>query len=250
MSSTARSSVIIACTSAALLLFSPGITHAQWFGDANGFSYSNGADLNGLFGTPFVGGANNDTLIFSNFQFSVSASNGAADSKNDTVTFDVLVDPGLQLNRIHTIVTGDLLVIGADDSSGSYVDLTTAMTVTELNGSGRVLTNEPGVCDFGACDLIGSPVPFPRAATLGNGGVDFGQFSGLSEVDFSGVSPAPASLVRISLSVQTLAQAFAQGSATLNTNLAQQQLQIIIPEPATLGMLGMAMALVIRRRRA
>jgi hypothetical protein len=213
---------------------------AQWSGSGNNFSYSNGADLNGLFGEPFVGGANMDTLIFDDFQFSVQADSGGQQVKQDTVTFDVTVPAGFTINRIQTVVTGDVLAFG----DGTFVDLTSGITVTELNGLQRVLTSEPGVCDFDACDLIGNPVPFPRFAP------DQGQFSGLAEVDMTGLFVQPSTQLRISLSLESIADAGLDGLAVLNTNLASQQLEIkFIPEPASLALVALGFGLVGLRRR-
>jgi hypothetical protein len=250
MTNVSRSRLVLSITAVLVLSIAPA-TFGQWALSGPMFDAS-GDDLNGFFGTPFIGGANMDTLIFSNFQFSVSAPAGGSQSKNDTVTIDVTVPAGFTINRIQTVVTGDYLIIGEDGQTGSMVDLTSGIVVTELNGLQRVLTNEAGVCDFGACDLIGNPAPFPRQIAVGQiPPFEQNQFSGLAEVDMTGLFQQPATMLRVELSMASIAQAVIEGSATLNTNLAQQQLEIkLIPEPASIALIGLGLApLAIRRRR-
>jgi len=228
MKSIARTIVAEMAAVAVLALVSPALAGpwSQPGGATDSFLYANGGDINGRFGEPFVA---LDTFYFFSTNFQVNSSNGspAVDSKDDTMSVDVLAKPGLMFSEVHVMATGSYAVSG--DAS---VDLDAELRMEELGGLGRTFFG-PLVTD----------VAFP--ITSGNG-----TYNGNAVVDVTFVFPTPFN--EINLQLENLVQALSSAGGASELNVQFQQMEIsftVIPEPATLGLLALGGLVGIRRRR-
>ncbi len=221
----------LACGLAALVALGSSSAFAgAWTnpaGNAASFSYSNGQDINGLFGDPSVFG---DGLFFQT-SFLANASNGATQSLTDTVSFDVVANPGLSFSSLSVQAFGSYSVTG--DATNS-VDVDALLSMDENGGLLRHFD-----------DALTTNVSFPVQ------GESSGLFDGSALVDIEFVFPTPSNDINISLNNNILAISTAGGSAEVNLNF--QNLNIgfgIIPEPASLSLLSFGAIALVRRRRS
>ncbi|MFQ5429536.1 MAG: PEP-CTERM sorting domain-containing protein [Phycisphaerae bacterium] len=220
---------IVGAVVAALVIASPAFA-APWSipsGTATNFSYSNGGDVNGLFGDPLVSG---DSFFFFASNFQASAVNGGTDNVNDTVSFDVVANPGKQFSQMMVTAFGSYNVLGPNSS----VDINATLQMVENAGLLRT---------FGPANLVTNP-PFP--VTSGNN-----SWNGQADIDVSFVFPSPSPDIHISLSTVLDAIAGIGGSAEGNLQFQSLEIQLItIPEPASLALVALGgIALIARRRR-
>ncbi len=195
-------------------------------GNAASFSYSNGQDINGLFGDPSVFG---DGLFFQT-SFLANASNGATQSLTDTVSFDVVSNPGLSFSSLSVQAFGSYSVTG--DATNS-VDVDALLSMDENTG---LLRNFSGA--------LVTDVAFPVQ------GEASGLFSGEATVNFEFIFPTPSNDIHIALQNNVLAITTAGGTAEVNLNFQNLTLDFgIIPEPASLSLLAFGSLGLIRRRR-
>jgi hypothetical protein len=199
------------------------------------FDYANGGDLNGLYGEPFFFG---NSIFFTAPSFSVNDTTPGdlvADAVTDTVTFDMHVHPFYDLSFVTITAFGEYGVAG----TGSTVLAQADWSITELGGMNRNFVG----------NLATTPVSFPYAADGSPN--DNLAWTGVGATDISFVLPAPHDVLQLSLSALVEALAAAQGSAAINMNFQDIQLEFhFIPEPGTLALLGLAgVSLAIRRRR-
>lgn len=218
--------ILVVFTAAVVVAASGSPASADyWGGNATNFSYSNGSDLNGLFGEPFVDG---DTFYFTDANFVVNAQNGGTSSATDTVSFDVLLNPGFVLSVVEIRLFGSYNVQGVE----SYVDVTACGSVLELGGLGR---------EFAGC-FISSP-PFPVFG--GANGVY--SFDGLVDASWL-IEPLHPSL-HLEFTNDLLASAMLGGNATVDMRFEELTFEVtLIPEPATLLFLGLGAIAILRRR--
>lgn len=193
------------------------------------FSYSNGGDVNGLFNDPFIFG---DAFFFTT-AFTASAANGTQASQNDTVSVDILADPGLKFSSVSVTASGSYAI----DTVGT-VDVNALLSMSENTGLQRTFS-----------DALATDVAFPTSTPTGGVGVTY---NGSALVDVEFVFPVPSDDIHISLTNDVLAIAGPNGSASVNIQF--QDLQIgfnVIPEPASASLLlvGGLFATVARRRR-
>ncbi len=229
------------CAAAAAVVLAGGTitSAAPWTvpaGTAQDFDYSNGGDLNGLYGDPLVAG---NALFFPSTLLSLNVQGGAGGASgnvNDAVSFDMQVHPGFQLDFVTVTAFGQYNLTGV----GSQTDVTTDYQVVENAGLQRTFN----------VGLTTTPVSFPLTVTAGSGDLA-GSWDGLAEANISFVLPAPDSNLHISLATALDALAAAGGTADINATFQSIQFQFFfVPEPTSLAMLGVGgMALLLRRRR-
>lgn len=212
------------------LLAALGTTTPAWAGawstpsgDAGDFTYSNGGDLNGNFGNPFVFP---NQFVFST-SFSVLASGGSSDSMGDTVSFDAVADPGLLFSGVTVTALGSYAVTG----DGS-VDLETTLSMTENGGLARTFDDD-----------LNTDVAFP--ATSGQG-----TWNGNAVVSVTTAFPTPHNDIHFELSTALEALSGAGGSAQLNVQFESLVIELsVIPEPTSLSLVAVAAGMLLIRRR-
>ena len=159
--------------------------------------------------------------------------NSTSASQTDTVSVDILADPGLKFGSISVQASGSYSI----DTSGT-VDVNANLSMTENAGLLRTFA-----------DSLTTDVAFPTSTPTGGVGVNY---SGSALVDVEFVFPVPSNNIHIELQNDILAIAGVGGSATVNIQF--QDLRIgfnVIPEPASASLLlvGLFAAVTRRRRR-
>lgn len=230
---------ILVCGSVvAVVAFCAPAEAAYWSGTAPSghFTYDNGHDLHGGFGTPVV--TSDDKLKFTSAMMSVTAEDGGTDHLDDTVLFDVHILPGFNLTGLEVRVYGDYLVQGA----GSQIDLHATLTLEEFADQG---STPPGPRTY-TDDLTPNPISFPLVCV----GPDLtGTYNGIATVDISTELPGVDNDLHISCRNVLDAVAAEVGVANLNLFFQQARFEIgLIPEPATLAMLALGALALLRRR--
>jgi len=202
-------------------------------GTCDGFTYANGQDINGFFGAPFVNPAAG-TFSFTNSNFNVASQNGApdpVDHQTDTVSFDIVCDPGLYLGQIRMAVYGQYAV--SDDAS--------------VTASGGLAVGENGSPGWPLRDWSADMVPTPTMPiTAGNGTWD-----GLKTLDLSFETPLPYSELHIEMSTDVLAWSSpGGGSGSIDVNFQYCELILdVVPEPSSLALVALGSLALLRRRR-
>lgn len=195
-------------------------------GETAQFFYSNGQDINGLFGNPNVTG----NLFVFQTSFLANASEGSTQSFGDTVSFDVVAKPGLLFSTISVFAGGEYTVTG--DPLENSVDVTALLSLDENDGDTRHFD-----------DALVTDVGFP--VTSGSG-----FFNGSASVDVSNVFPSPSNNLHIELNNDILAISGPGGTATISITFEALSIEFgIIPEPASLSILAVGAGLLVRRRR-
>ncbi len=211
-----------------LIVFVPSALGGPWVspsGAGDGFTYANGQDIKGLFGSPDVYG---NTFYFTNANFHVQASNGGHATQSDVASFDIMVNPGLFFSTMTVQAFGSYSIVG----EGSSVNLDSAIGLKENTGLERTwsgpLNTTPG---------------FP--ITSGSG-----TWNGNALVDVTWVFPTPADSMHVELSCLIDAIAGAGGSSEINVQYEDLVISFgLIPEPASLLLLGLGgLGLLCRRR--
>lgn len=182
-------------------------------GNADTFHYSNGQDVNGRFGTPVVA---DDKFVFAPSSFEANAPTGPA-SDSDTLSVDLLANPGREFSTVTANIRGDYAVEGG-------VQVTFNGTLSVDYGTGPVNV----------------PVTFAPSSPITSGE---GLISGVAVFNV----PAGIDTLLLDLSAGLTAQANSGQTsfvAVLNTDITVAT----VPEPASLGSLACAGALLLRRR--
>ncbi|MFQ5501275.1 MAG: hypothetical protein ACE5EQ_03120, partial [Phycisphaerae bacterium] len=128
-----RGSILCGAAVAVLMIASPAVAgpwttpsgNTDFFGNPLDFTYSNGGDINGLFGDPLLNG--ND--FFFSTSFVVNASNGATSQQSDAVSFDILANPGLMFSSIMVTAFGSFAI-----TTDGSVDVTADLSMLENPG--------------------------------------------------------------------------------------------------------------------
>ena len=193
-------------------------------GNGDDFTYANGQDINGLFGSPVVDG---NTFYFVGANFQIQASNGDHTTQEDTASFDVTVNSGLFFSTMTVHAFGSYSVVG----EGSSVGLDSGIELAENAGLERIwsgpLNTTPG---------------FP--ITSGSG-----TWSGDAMVDVTWEFPTPADSMHVELSCIIDALAGSVGSSQINVQYQDLAISFgVIPEPASVLLLGLGGLGLLRRR--
>ena len=230
MTATRCTRIAVAALAAVVLSSMPALA-GPWgpTGPADNFTYSNGQDINGCFGTPIVSG---DTFYFLESNFQVNAANGTTDTKDDTVSVDLLANQNMQFSSMQVTAFGSYSLIG----DGSQVNLNAGLTMHENAGLERTWSGP----------LMTEPA-FPIA--FGGAVPNSGAWNGSALIDVTYVFPLPSDNIHVSLSNMVLAIAGPAGTAELNVQYEDLAITFnLIPEPASLALLAVGAALLIRRR--
>lgn len=218
----------------ALLVFAPATAFADgWSGTCLDFTYSNGGDINGRFGTPWTDPGYN-SMWFLDVGFQANAYDDQTVVDADTVEWDILCNTGMVLSYVTVTAYGSY----AASVPTSYVDAELDVTIKENIGG----------LDEWTAPLISTP-NFPQTVVTDP---ISGDWSGFAEIDLSGLVPPhePEEDLHITMNNVLTAFAAATGSAEINQTFQDIQFEFyFIPEPSTLALVGLGALALLRRRR-
>ena len=217
------SALIVGCSP----LFCEAGPWANPSGAAASFTYSNGQDLNGLFGNSVVSG---DTLFFPDFHPAASAADGAEAHQFDIVSFDLVPNPGLSFLFVRIPAGGDFAVTGPPSENLVSTDINTGISLWENGGLGRA---------FGSV-MLTSP-SFPQST--GNG-----VWTGLSGLDLGFTEPPLHSHLRFQFAAGVLAISGPSGTAEIDMGLFDGLTFHFVPEPTSMSALLAGAAVLVLRR--
>lgn len=211
-------------TAVAPAIAAPVRPWANSSGSGTFFSWNGGGDDNGLFGDPSLIGGN--TFLFFPNNFRAESQGAGLVSTDDRMEFNLIADPGFEITGIQISEIGDYELSG--DAS---VDVIATLTLSELIAPNRVYSDS----------LTPNFDPLIQGS---------GTWSADGLIDLSTAVPG---VTQLNFELYNLLEATASvgGVASIEKTLVGEGFQItIIPEPASLAMLGLGAFAVIRRRRA
>jgi hypothetical protein len=219
---------------AALAWTAPGQA-SPWLmpsGAAEHFTYANGQDLNGFFGEPVVSG---DTFTFPSFHFVATAQNGSSLSRSDTISVDLIANPGWTFGLMRVGAFGDYETSGSLDQN--QVGIVAVLSFDETEPPGRHWESA----------LVTTPA-FPSDTSQG-------VWSGLAVIDLGAVEPLAGGRLHLEYSHGLIAVSGPGGSARIHCHGEGPggfELAIgmaPVPEPGTLALLTCGAMLVGSRSR-
>lgn len=192
-------------------------------GSGDFFTWENGRSDNGLYGDPVLVGGN--TFVFTPTNFRAEASDDQTVIVSDRLTVDLIADPGFFISGIVISEAGDYTIVG----TGS-VEATGSFSLTNLD------TNE----------VRNTDIAFVPDMPITSGS---GVWTGEGEVDLSNEFPQWTRLT-LTLENDLISIAGPNSTAIIAKKVVGAGVAItIIPEPATVLLLGAGVAGVLRRRR-
>lgn len=225
-----------------------GTTIAEPWANASGtstsghFSWTNGRDDSGVFGSPIV--TDDGRFIFNTGVLSAddTTANGLPVVINDTASWDLLLSPGFIVTGAEVRMIGALTVRGVN----SYVDFQSFLEISELAGqppeAPRTFTGSAHT----------TPINFPR---FGSGVPQTANFSSVSTIDTSFIVPPLAADLHIRF--HALLEAMKGGpteldAANIEVHGQGQGFEIeirLIPEPTSAALFAIGAMMLLRRRR-
>lgn len=205
-------------------------------GSGSFFSWANGQNSNtNLFGTPFLVG---DTFYFTPTNFVANAVNGATATATDTFEVDLFVNSGFKFDAIQIAEYGDYAMTFTGTPVGiSSVDASGILNVAEIGGLGR--------SDNQAMDFPTLPASSAGAAN------NTWQGGGLSNLTLlEGQTPFTQIHLRVTNNLIAISGGQGQSAEIRKTVFGGMMAVTIVPAPGTVGLLGVAGLVAIRRRRA
>jgi hypothetical protein len=224
----------IACVcGVAAVLAVGGVVQAQvaWSnpsGNATFFTWSNGQNQTGLFGSPtLIAGT---TFQFFPTAFVATASNGASHAASDTLSVDLFANAGFQFDAIIINEGGSYALNGA---SGGSVSANGIAGITEIGGPRS--NNSP---------LIYNPT-FPVHSGSGT-------WTGSTIIDLLTLSGGvPFTQIHLSVTNNLLAVSVGGSTATISKTFLGLPIAItILPSPGAAALLALGGLVSLRRRRA
>ncbi len=187
-------------------------------GAANFFNWENGGSDKGLFGDPILVGG--DTFVFFPSNFRAESINGKAASKSDRLEVGLLAHPGYTISAIQITEYGDYGILDQ-----GKVSVSGTMFVTNLN-----------VYDVRWDNLKSTP-PSPILSGQGNWSAKVG----VTDIDWTHL--------KIVLNDNLMAISCLGSTAFIEKKVVGDAVAIrIIPEPATICLLGLGTLSLIRRK--
>lgn len=198
-------------------------------GSTSTFSYSGGGSDEGLFGDPTV---SPDGFSFTPSGFLAQATDGSSDVTSDRLKVTVTANPGQFLQKIIITELGDYNILG----------------LGSVSASGGLFVQYPGGPLAGLDDELDTTPNFPVVVTDSTGG-ESGNFSGMAMIDLTNVPGGPVSEATIVFNNILAASAGDNGVAFIQKKTAGLEIDVVVPEPASLGLLAGFGGLLIRRRK-
>jgi hypothetical protein len=204
-------------------------------GNAAFFSWANGQNQTGLFGTPTLVG---DTFYFTPVSFVANATNGATVQVTDTFEVDLFVHSGYKFDAIQIAEYGDYSITNTGTPVGtSSVDANGVLRVDEIGGLAR----------FDVQNLAFPALPVASAAATSG----LWQGDGMSNLTLlEGGTPFTQIHLKVTNDLIAISGGQGQVAEIRKTVFGGMMAVTIVPTPGTLGLLGAAGFLAARRRRA
>jgi hypothetical protein len=197
-------------------------------GNGDGFTYTDGGSDNGLYGTPVVSG---NRFIFFPQAFKAQDNNGTdgiTDEAGDRLFVTIEAAPGQMITGIGLQEWGDYHI-----NVAGYVSVTAALYLTNLTPNQFDVASD--TMDF---------IPAQPIVTVGSG-----TWEGDVFIDLTGGAP----WTKLQLILNNDLVAFADGdgaNSKIQKKVASSGVIItVLPEPATLTLLGLGGLLVLGRKR-
>lgn len=210
------------CAAAVLVLVGSAQAFVPWTtpsGSADWFTWSDGGSDNGLFGDPTL--VSGDTFVFTPNGFRAEATGGSQEIVADRLEVDLLADDGFQFTKIRVVELGDYAVSNPG-ATGEAVATANLFLSNNLQFDFR--DNSDNV-----------------SFTSGNGNWQL-------EVEIDLSAGEPWTDLELVLNNNLIAVAGPDGATFIEKKLSGSVIVVeIIPEPATLSLLGLLLPLLRRR---
>ncbi len=206
---------------------------------AAGFTYSGTAF--GAFGAP-INVATNGTftsLTFSNAAFFTSTTGNP--SATGDLEIDLVMQPGITVGGVIVALSGNWQVSG----EGATADIGASWTATDMDFNIPVSAqtqNNPGFVNSAGVDF---PIVFGQGPASGS-------FTGFAATPIGGLFAGDNIRIDLNAFAESLVAPGGAPDASAQANLLASALTIdvfLIPEPATISLLGLGAVALIRRRR-
>jgi hypothetical protein len=219
--------VVVLCSLGFLVQTSQG-AGIPW-NNANGsspgfFSWQNGNNETNLFGDPVAIG---NSLVFFPSNFRAQSAGGVPDQKFDKASVDITAEGNQAITQINILEIGDYSILG----QGASATVVATLVVTPLISNG-------------APPSFSGMVTNPAMPVTSGGG----PWSGNASVSYT----LQNGVKKIHLTLDNILQATsdADSAATIDKKLTQGIIiEVVIPEPGTIGFLLCGAPLLLRRRR-
>ena len=227
---TGTQKMLTAVAAVAAIGFAAAADAAPWSnpsGSTANFSYSGGLSDNGLFGDPIV---TDDGFTFTPANFIATSVGGTPAAVSDRTKVVITANPGEEIDKIVLRELGDYSILGMGGiqvGGALFVSydggpLAGIAAETEFDPDMPVINNDP------------------------NAGLS-GVFEGMAMIDV----PEGVSEVVVVFNNSLLAVSSESGASTVQKKTAGAgvEIDVIVPEPTSLALLGLAGPLLMRRRR-
>jgi len=181
------------------------------------------------------------SIIFTPVNFKAQSANGTAAITSDTVRFELHIKPGKQLQGFLVDELGDYQIAGAGPNT--FVKATGYLQLVNLDNP-AVLTDT----------LDTTPATLSTTGVFANVPNPPSDPSGILWSGTDSIVNIPAGWRNIQVTINNVLQA--NSNTGTSTQIEKKfasggvQIDLIVPEPATIGLLGLGSALLLGRRRS
>lgn len=203
-------------------------------GSGTFFSWANGQNQTGLFGTPFIVG---DTFYFTPANFVANATDGATVSVTDTFSVDLFVQPGYKFDGIMIAEYGDYTITNTGAPVGvNQVNASGVLDVDEIGGLGRSDTQ----------NLAFPSLPVSTSAPASG----LWQGDGASNLTLlEGSTPFTQITLKVTNNLVAISGGAGQSATIRKTVVGGLMAVTIVPAPGAAAALAMAGLVAAGRRR-